>query len=50
MQELDSPVMVITREYDHISPHVVHSHLEPLKHGINRLTREMSEILSYCLQ
>jgi hypothetical protein len=45
MQELDSPVMVIIREYSHISPHVVHNHREPLKHGINRLTREMSEIL-----
>jgi hypothetical protein len=45
MQELDSPVMVIIREYDHISHHVVHNHREPLKHGINRLTGEMSEIL-----
>jgi hypothetical protein len=45
MQELDSPVMVIIREYGHISPHVVHNHRELLKHGINRLTREMSEIL-----
>jgi hypothetical protein len=45
MQELDSPVMVIIWEYDHISPHVVRDHLEPQKHGINRLTREMSEIL-----
>jgi hypothetical protein len=24
MQELDSPIMVIIREHDHISPHVVH--------------------------
>jgi hypothetical protein len=45
MQELDSPIMVIIREYDHISPHVVHNHREPLKHGINRLTWEMTEIL-----
>jgi hypothetical protein len=45
MQELDSPIMVIIREHDHISPHVVHSHRETLKHGINRLTGEMSEIL-----
>jgi hypothetical protein len=45
MQEVDSPAMVIIREHDHISPHVVHNHCAPLKHGINRLTREMSEIL-----
>jgi hypothetical protein len=45
MQELDSPVMVIMQEHDHISPHVVHDHYETLKHGINRLTGEMSEIL-----
>jgi hypothetical protein len=30
---------------DHISPHVVHKHREPLKHGINRLTGEMRKIL-----
>jgi hypothetical protein len=45
MQELDSPVMVIIREHDHISPHVVHDHRETLKHGIYGLTREMSEVL-----
>jgi hypothetical protein len=45
MQELHNPVMAIIREYDHISPHVVHDHRETLKHGINQLTREMSEIL-----
>jgi hypothetical protein len=45
MQELDSPVMVIIWEYDHISPHVVHNHREPLKHGINRVTGEMSKVL-----
>jgi hypothetical protein len=45
MQELDSPVMVIIREHDHISPHVVHDHRETLKHGIYGLTGEMSEVL-----
>jgi hypothetical protein len=44
MQELDSPVMVIIREHDHISPHVVHDHREALKHGIYGLTGEMSEV------
>jgi hypothetical protein len=37
--------MVIIREHSHISPHVVNNHRELLKHGINRLTGEMSEIL-----
>jgi hypothetical protein len=45
MQELDNPVMVIIREHDHISPHVVHDHHETLKHGIYGLTGEMSEVL-----
>jgi hypothetical protein len=45
MQELDSPAMVIIREHGHISPHVVHDHREMLKHGIYRLTGEMSGIL-----
>jgi hypothetical protein len=45
MQELDSPVMVIIREHDHISPHVDHDHRETLKHGIYGLTGEMSEVL-----
>jgi hypothetical protein len=46
MQELDSPVMVIVREHNHISPHVVHDHRESLKYDIiNRLTGEMREIL-----
>jgi hypothetical protein len=49
MQELDSPVMVIIREHDHISPHVVHDHRETLKHGIYGLTREMSEVLVFSL-
>jgi hypothetical protein len=44
MQELYSPVMVIIREHDHISPHVVHDHSETLKHGIYGLTREMREV------
>jgi hypothetical protein len=44
MQELDSPVMVIIREHNHISPHVVYDHRELLKHGINRLIGEMHEI------
>jgi hypothetical protein len=45
MQERDSPIMVIIREHDHISPHVVHDHRETLKHGIYGLTGEMSEVL-----
>jgi hypothetical protein len=45
MQELDSPIMVIIREHDHIIPHVVHDHRETLKHGIYGLTGEMIEIL-----
>jgi hypothetical protein len=45
MQELDSPIMIIVREHDHISPHVVHNHHEPLEHGIYGLTGEMREVL-----
>jgi hypothetical protein len=45
MQELDSPIMVIIWENDHISPHVFHDHREMLKHGIYGLTRETSEVL-----
>jgi hypothetical protein len=45
MQELGNPVMVIIREHSHISPHVVHDHLETLKHDIYGLTEEMSEVL-----
>jgi hypothetical protein len=45
MQELDSPVMVIIQEHNHISLHVVHDHRETLKHGIYGLTGEMSEVL-----
>jgi hypothetical protein len=37
--------MIIVRERDHISPHVVHNHSEPLEHGIYALTGEMSEVL-----
>jgi hypothetical protein len=37
--------MIIVREHVHIGPHVVHHHREPLKQGINGLTREMSELL-----
>jgi hypothetical protein len=37
--------MIIVREHDHISPHVVHNHDELLEHGIDGLTREMSEVL-----
>jgi hypothetical protein len=44
MQELDSTIMVIIREHDHISAHVVHDHRETLKHGIYGLTGEMSEV------
>jgi hypothetical protein len=50
MQELDSPIMVIKREHNHISPHVVHNHCEPLKQGINRLIGEMHEILVLSLK
>jgi hypothetical protein len=34
LQELDSPVMIIVRDRDYISPYVVHNHREPLEHGI----------------
>jgi hypothetical protein len=44
MQELDSPVMIIIQEHDHISPHVVHNHREPLEHGIYGLTGEIREV------
>jgi hypothetical protein len=37
--------MIIIWKHGHIGPHVVHNHREPLKHGVNRLTREISEIL-----
>jgi hypothetical protein len=37
--------MIIVREHVHICPHVVHNHREPLKQGIDGLTREMSEVL-----
>jgi hypothetical protein len=37
--------MVIAREHGHIGPHIVHNHREELKHGIDGLTRQMSEIL-----
>jgi hypothetical protein len=37
--------MIIVREHVHIDPHVVHNHREPLKQGIDGLTREMSEVL-----
>jgi hypothetical protein len=37
--------MIIVREHDHINPHVVHSHREPLEHGIYGLTEEMCEVL-----
>jgi hypothetical protein len=37
--------MIIVREHVHIGPHVVHNHREPLKQGIDGLTREMSEVL-----
>jgi hypothetical protein len=47
MQELDSPVMVIIQEHDHISPHIVHDHRETLKHDIYGLIEEMSEVLVF---
>jgi hypothetical protein len=37
--------MIIVREYVHIGPHVVHLNREPLKQGIDGITREMSEVL-----
>jgi hypothetical protein len=37
--------MIIVREHVHIGPHVVHNHREPLKQGIDGVTREMSEVL-----
>jgi hypothetical protein len=37
--------MIIVQEHSHISPHVVHNHREPLKHGIYGLTRKKSEVL-----
>jgi hypothetical protein len=37
--------MIIVREHNHISPHVVHNHSEPLEHGFYGLTGEMSEVL-----
>jgi hypothetical protein len=37
--------MIIIREHVHIGPHVVHNHHEPLKKGIDGLTREMSEVI-----
>jgi hypothetical protein len=45
MQELDSPIMVIIQEHGHVNPHVVHDHRETLKHGIYRLTGEMSKVI-----
>jgi hypothetical protein len=45
MQELHNPVMVIIREHGHIDPHIVHNHDETLKHGVNGLTGQASEIL-----
>jgi hypothetical protein len=45
MQKLDSSVMIIIREHDHISPHVVHNHHEPLEHGIYGLNGDMREVL-----
>jgi hypothetical protein len=37
--------MIILRGHVHIGPHVVHHNREPLKQGINGLTREMIEVL-----
>jgi hypothetical protein len=37
--------MIIVPEHVHIGPHVVHHNREPLKQGIDGLTREMSEII-----
>jgi hypothetical protein len=45
VQELDSPVMIIVREHDHIRPHVLHNHHNPLEHGVYGLTGEMREVL-----
>jgi hypothetical protein len=37
--------MIIVREHDHISPHVVHNYRELLIHGIYGITGEMREVL-----
>jgi hypothetical protein len=37
--------MIIVQGHGHIVPHVVHNHGEALKHGVNGLTRQMSEVL-----
>jgi hypothetical protein len=37
--------MIIVWEHVHIGPHVVHNYHEPLKHGIDGVAREMSEVL-----
>jgi hypothetical protein len=37
--------MVVVREDVDVGPHVVQKHREPLEQGINRLNREMSEVL-----
>jgi hypothetical protein len=41
--------MIILREHVHIGPHVVHHNCEPLKQGIDGLTREISEVLLHSL-
>jgi hypothetical protein len=38
-------MMIIVWEHIHIGPHVVHNYRELLKHGIDGLTGEMSEVL-----
>jgi hypothetical protein len=35
VQELQSSIMVIVWNHDHIGPHIVHNHGEPLKHSVN---------------
>jgi hypothetical protein len=45
VQELHIPVIIIVWERGHISHHVVHTHNEPLEHGVYGLTGEMSEVL-----
>jgi hypothetical protein len=45
VQELHNSVMIIVREHDHIGPHVVHNHREPLEHRVYELTGEIGEVL-----
>jgi hypothetical protein len=41
--------MIIVRDRNHISSHVVHNHSELLEHGVYGLMGEMSEVLVFSL-